>query len=61
MFIHVLQPISGLGLGSLCNDGILPEYNNCVYKRHWHPGICRYLLVLKASRDIQVQPASDKA
>jgi hypothetical protein len=48
----VKEPVEGRGLGSLCNDGILPQHNNCVYKRYWHSQYCRYQLVLKATRDI---------
>jgi SET domain-containing protein len=53
VLFFVNQPQLGLGLGSLCNDGCLPEYNNCKYVRIWNPLLCRHQLVLKALRDIQ--------
>jgi SET domain-containing protein len=52
-FLFSSQPQIGLGLGSLCNDGCLPEYNNCKYVRIWNPLLCRHQLVLKTLRDVQ--------
>lgn len=44
----------GQGLGSFCNDGILPQFYNCSYKRRWNANKCKYELLLQSTRDIEI-------
>jgi hypothetical protein len=43
----------GDGLGSLLNDGIVPEYINCKYVKVWNPHTCRNHVIVQAIKPIE--------
>jgi hypothetical protein len=51
--LFVVQAVPGDYLGSMINDGILPENNNCKFIKYWNPKLHRNHKVIMAIRPIE--------